>query len=166
MKKGFTLIELLVVATLFVIIGLFITQTLATILSNRQKTDTAQTVRAEAQYTINVIERHLRAAKTPVCTGSLGAGCNTACNGSTINYEDALETKTSFSCTGSNPTYMASASAHLTSDNVSLSNCSFVCTSSPDKVKVSFTVSQYPPTTDSRLNSSTDVQTEVTLRNK
>lgn len=154
MRKGFTLIELLVSVSLFVVIGVFITQTLATILSNRQKADVAQQVSQEAKYAINVMERHLRGARSPSVSGS------------TLTYEDSLGTVTTFACTGSGPTYIASGSARLTSSSVAVSNCSFSVGTNPDKITISFTVSQFPATTDPKLTATTSVQTQVILRNR
>lgn len=153
-QRAFTLIELLVSVSLFVIIGIFITQTLATILSSRQKADVAQQVEQEARYAVNVMERHLRGARSPSVSGQ------------TITYEDSLGNVSTFACTGSSPTYIASGSARLTSTSVAVSNCSFSVSINPDKINISFTVSQFPATTDPKLTAITSIQTQVILRNR
>lgn len=153
-QRAFTLIELLVSVSLFIVIGIFITQTLATILSSRQKADVAQQVRQEAQYATSVMERHLRGARSPSVSGQ------------TLTYEDSLGTVTTFACTGSNPTHIASGSARLTSASVTVSNCSFSLNPDSDRITISFTVSRFPLTTDPKLTATTSVQTQVILRNK
>ena len=152
-NSGFTIVELLVTISLFVVIGLFVTQTLASIFSNMEKTEVTARVRHEAEFVLNVMERHLREARSPICSASA------------VNYEDPTGFAASFSCTGTNPTKVASGSADLTSGNVTVSSCSFTCNTSPTRVSVSFTLSQYPSSSDPRQTATTDVSTQVTLRN-
>ncbi len=151
---GFTIIELLITISLFVVLGLFITQTLASIFSNVEKTDNAARVRQEAEYSIAVIERHLREARSPVCAAS------------SVTYEDPVGYSTSFSCTGSDPVRIASGAADLTSGNVTASSCSFTCISNPTQISISFTLSQYPASSDPRQTATTTVSTQVTPRNQ
>lgn len=153
-SSGFTLIELLITISLFVVLGLFITQTLAILFSNMAKGEITQRVRAEGEYVTAVMERHLREARSPVCSAS------------GVNYEDSAGFATSFSCTGANPTKIASGSADLTSGSVTVSSCSFTCSTNPTRVSVSFTVSQYPASNDPRQTATSNVSTQVTLRNQ
>lgn len=154
--KGFTIVELLVTVSLFVILGLFITQTLASIFSNMEKTEVTARVRQEAEYSLAVMERHLREARSPVCSSSPAK----------VTYEDPMGFSASFSCINSNPTNIASGSANLTSDNVTISNCSFTCNYNPTKIGISFTVSQYPASSDPRQTSTSNVSTQVLPRNQ
>lgn len=153
-KKGFTIIELLITISLFVVLGLFITQTLAAIFSSMGKSEVTQRVRAEGEYAVAVMERHLREARSPVCSAS------------GVTYEDPIGYSTSFSCTGTGPTRIASGSGFLTTGYVTASNCSFTCNTNPARVGVSFTISQYPASSDPRQTATSNVSAQVTLRNQ
>lgn len=153
-NNGFTIVELLVTISLFAILGLFITQTLTAIFSNLGKSEVVGAVRQEGENVTSIMERHLREARSPVCSAS------------GVTYEDPVGFSTSFSCTGANPTKIASGSADLTSSNVTVSSCSFTCSTNPTRVSVSFTVSKYPTSTDPRQTATSNFSTQVTLRNQ
>ena len=155
-KHGFTLIELLVSLTVFAVLSLFVTQSFLSILQARSKADVAATVRQEAHFALLVVERHLRGAVSATCTTP-----------TEVSWVNADGNSSSFSCVnpGLASSHLASGSARLTSDNVSISRCEFSCPA-PSQVNISFTITQRATTQDPRQKSELSVSSQVILRNQ
>jgi len=139
MKKGFSIIEIIVVIGLFSVLATVASQ--ATILSLRgaRKSDASSEVRENLDFTVSVMERQLRNSR------SIASGCD----GSTLQYIDYIDqsdTFTSFECkdVGLNG-FVASDSARLTSSEISITDCQFVCNSAsaglPPSIDIKITAS-------------------------
>jgi prepilin-type N-terminal cleavage/methylation domain-containing protein len=118
-KKGFTLIEILVAITLFAILGIIITQSVANSLKNTKKSDSISKVRENLDYSLSNIERLMRNVETVNKTTE-------ATNPSTskvLYYYDKNHQLGKFACiTSGSDNYIASGSAdvRLTSNDVNL----------------------------------------------
>ncbi|MBI4059286.1 prepilin-type N-terminal cleavage/methylation domain-containing protein [Candidatus Microgenomates bacterium] len=154
---GFTLIELLVGLSLFVVIALFATQSISTIFINKRKVEVTQAVRQEADYALEVMERHFRNATSI-----------TNCSATLIDYLDFYGQPGRFNCqmTPADDAYIASNGARLTTSAVNVSACQFSCNSSLNVVNISFTLTQSGTTTDAREKATANVSSQVQLRNK
>jgi len=159
-KKGYSLIEVLLAIGVFSLLAVLVTQTLANTLRSAKKSDTQSKVRTNFDYAISVMERQLRNADNI-----------TTCDGNPSNiieYTDANGDSADFYCNLANE-YVASRSGtrddHLTSDEVSLTSCSFTCTQEsgvPDSIEISLSGTD---NTGSGVESShVTVQTRVMLR--
>ena len=154
--KGFTIIELLVALVIFVVLAFFATQSLANILQSRTKAEVTRAVRQDADYTISVMERHLRGALSVTCVSP-----------TQITYVDPDGKSASFSCTnvGTSNAFVASGSARLTTTEARVTNCVFSCLST-SVVNISLTLQQAKQTTDPRQTAIVSVSSQVALRNK
>ena len=125
MRKGFSVIEILIVIALFSVLSVLVAQSITQSFRGTRKVDAAGDVRDNLNLASDIVERHIRNAK------SITSTCDSASHGS-IAYTDQLGNNGSFSClnmTGSDP-QLASGSANLriTSVDVSITSCSFRCT--------------------------------------
>jgi prepilin-type N-terminal cleavage/methylation domain-containing protein len=120
--RGISLIEVLVVVALFAVLGVVISRSIILTLQGSQKSEFLVRARENIDYSLAVIERQIRNAD------SITECPNTDTN--IINYTDQSGRLSSFSCVGvgSADSYVASGSARLTSNTVSVSTCSFTCT--------------------------------------
>lgn len=136
-NKGMSLLEILVVVAIFSILGVIITRSVLLTLRGSRKSETQVKVRENINYSLTVIERQLRNADSIVeCPNS---------DTTKIDYIDDAGSASSFSCqgVGGNDSYVASASARLTSDEIEITACSFVCTEG---------TSANPPSVDISIN--------------
>lgn len=119
-SSGLSLMETLIVITIFAVLGVIVSGSLVLTIQGTRKSEALQRVRENINYSMSVIERNLRNANAIVdCTDPL-----------TISYLDQYGKLSTFSCIGigGSDSYIASDSSRLTSGNVLVSNCSFVCT--------------------------------------
>jgi prepilin-type N-terminal cleavage/methylation domain-containing protein len=136
-KKGFSLIEVLVVITIFAVLGVLVTQSVVLTLIGSRKSESIVHARENLDYSLNVIERHIRNA---------GAIISTSPDNYAIIYVDQNGKTSSFSCNDmqSDDSFVASGSARLTNDSVKVTDCSFIWTpgigGSPDLVQISMTM--------------------------
>ncbi len=160
MKKGYTLVELLVVIVVFSVVSMVATQTIVAILRGAKKSEGVTKVRQNLDYAMGTMERQLRQAK----------GITSSCNGtatSSITFNDQFGNPVTFSCVGINngnqPASIASSSASLTGNDITLSACSFTCTagsaSSPSYVTMTATGAHI-----AGQSQRVTVTTQVTLR--
>ncbi len=130
-QQGFSLIELLVVISIFSILAVLVTQSIALTLRGSKKSESLFKVRGDVSYAMNIMERLIRGAREITCSADY----------LTLDYIDEHGTDTSFSCEGGVNGYIASESARLTSDSTNI-DCSlgnvFNC-SSPNYVEISIT---------------------------
>lgn len=125
-KKGFSIIEILIVVALFSILAFLVASSTLSTFKGTRKIDASGKVRDNLSFAADVAERHLRNAKSIITT----------CDGTSrtsISYVDQTGRTGAFTCYGlggSNP-YIASDSGALsqalTSNEVSLTACSFTC---------------------------------------
>jgi prepilin-type N-terminal cleavage/methylation domain-containing protein len=166
LDNGFSLIEILVVLFVFSILIVVVTQTLAISLRGSRKSESVGNTRTNVQYAVNVMDRLLRNARSLSCPTSTI---------SKLNYVDEHGNAAYFECvTVSGKSYIASnsASQRLTSDTVTITNCSdatkpvFRCTQGagvPDAVDI------FINGTDANVSgiegSSVPISTKILLRN-
>jgi prepilin-type N-terminal cleavage/methylation domain-containing protein len=159
--NGFSVIELLVVITVFAVIGVLASRSIFLTLRSSKKSDSLVKVRENVNYSLSIIERQLRNSSTisSTCTGA---------SSSSVSYTTAEGVASSFSCvTPGASGYIASGSARLTSDEISVNACSFICNqpdiNNPPTISVSVTAEE-------SVSSSTEkgfitTQTEIVVRN-
>jgi prepilin-type N-terminal cleavage/methylation domain-containing protein len=118
--QGFSLLEILVVVTVFSILAILTTQAVLLTLRGSKKSESLTKVRGNIDYSLAVIERNIRNAESiEECPNP---------DPSTISYLDENGVSTSFSCASdAEGGYIASASGRLTSSEVDVTSCSFVC---------------------------------------
>jgi prepilin-type N-terminal cleavage/methylation domain-containing protein len=114
-NKGLSLIEILVVITIFSILGMVISSSLILTIRGAKKSESIVKARENLNYTLAVMERNIRNARSVTNCGE---------NDTEINYIDQYGGASSFSCQGD---YIASGSAKLTSDAVLVTSCSISC---------------------------------------
>lgn len=159
-KSGVSLIEILIVIAVFAVLGILSTRAIILSLMGSKKGDAQIKVRENLDYAVSVVERQLRNA------GNVSPCSLIPENTSVINYNDSDNNSSSFSCLV-NEGYIASGSARLTSDEVTVTSCSFSCTegtaSTPPKVSIDIeavdTKSQ-----GSKEGSRVSITTEINLR--
>ena len=152
--SGFSLVETLVVITLFAIIGILSTRAIVISVQGSKKGSASVTVRENLNYSLAVIERLLR-----------NANDITACSGTQISYHDEGGVLANFSCVTGNNGYIASASARLTSTEVAVTACSFVCDllSVPPSVTIDVTARD-KNTTSPKEGAQMTVSSKILLR--
>lgn len=119
-EKGFSLLEVLVVMGLFAVLGILSTRAVLLSLQGSKKSDSLVRVRENANYALAIVERQLRNAdEVSPCPNPAAT---------LINYKDNQGIASSFACvdTGENG-YVASGSSRLTTDEIAIITCSFVC---------------------------------------
>lgn len=156
-SKGFSLIEMLVVVAIFASVALILSQSTVFSLRGAKKSDTSSRVRDNLSFAMTVMDRHLRNAQSlPSCV---------ATPQTSLNYIDADGNPSAFYCVNEGPNgYIASGSSALsdriTSDQVSVTACSFVCDATgvglPPQIKISLTG-------EDRLAAGTEEKSPITL---
>lgn len=132
-KAGFSLVEMLVVLAVFAILGVAVSQVLVTILKSARKADTSTKVRSSIDFAVASIERQLHnATNISPCPNS---------DTSVITVTDQNSQIYNFSCVtpGVNG-YIASGSARITPNDVSVTACSFVCEAGSASVPPAITI--------------------------
>lgn len=134
--KGLSLLEILVVITVFAILAILTTNAVFLTLRGARKSESIARVRENLDYSLAVIERNIRNAESIVeCPNP---------DTSIISYLDEDGVSASFSCLiGSEAEgYIASGSGRLTSSEIDVTSCSFVCEegtgNAPPVVTISF----------------------------
>lgn len=158
--KGISLIEILIVIGIFAVLGILSTRVVLLSLSGAKKGDAQIKVRENVDYAISIMERQLR-----------NAGSITPCpnlNPLILNYNDSSDAAASFSCLNMGSAgYIASGSARLTSDEVKITSCSFVCSagtqSAPPKVSIDIQAVD-AASSGSKEGASVSISTEINLR--
>lgn len=124
MKRGFSLIEILIVTLIFSVLAILATQSLALSLRGSRKSESLGGVRESVDFSISIMERLLRSAKSVTCD----------VNNKYLVYIDENGYTGRFSClpAGSTTGYIASGSANirLTSTDVNV-DCTGVVFSCP-----------------------------------
>lgn len=151
-----SLIEILVVVTIFAILGIIVTRAVILTIGGSKKSESLVKVRENLNYAVGVIERQLR-----------NADVITTCpnpDPSRVDYQDSFGQSASFSCSSG---AIASGSAQLTSSEVTITNCSFVCQpgtqNGPQLVTVTLTAKD--KNISGTQNSTVDITSQIYLRN-
>jgi prepilin-type N-terminal cleavage/methylation domain-containing protein len=161
LNQGMSLLEVMVVVTIFAVLGILITESIILTLQGSKKSESIIRARENLDYSLSTIERQIRNAN------SVTPCPNT--DNKIINYLDQSGTPSSFSCvnTGSNGSYIASGSAHLTGDAVKIIDCSFSCNlgaeSNPSYIMIDLTVSD--ASASGLQSANVSASTEIYLRN-
>lgn len=156
-KKAFSLIEILVVISIFAVIGILSTRALFQTLRSARKSDSLVRVRENVNYAMGIIERQVRNAESVNCTSVTPQN---------LPYISGDGISTFFNCTVGPTGRIASGSAILTSNDVSITACTFTCTSAvnnPPSINVTITAEDNLSTGPEK--GSITSQTEILLRN-
>jgi hypothetical protein len=156
---GISLLEILVVVSIFAVLGILITRSVLLTLSGGRKSESLIRVRENLNYSVGIIERQLRNANAviscPVSSVSI------------ISYTDINGNAATFSCVNIGTAgYVASGSARLTSDTISVTNCSFTCaTGSGTPSSVTIDLEGKDASASGVENTTVTTKTQVFLRN-
>lgn len=159
-SAGFSLVEMLVVVSVFALIGVLTTSAVTQTLRGSKKSDSLVRVRENVNYSLAVVERQIRNAENVAsCTGVAT---------SVLTYTSIEGITSTFSCiTPGALGYIASGSARLTSSDISITACSFVCSqvdiNNPPVVRVSIMAEDATSTSSEKGSVSTDM--EIVTRN-
>lgn len=158
-QTGFTLVELLITTSLTVLLMLTITTMFMTFLIGNSKTNIRQTVKEEGLHALSQMEFIIRNARN--YDASFQA-CTT--NRSTIRVVGLDGGLTIYSNTGGK---IASNSARLTSDAVTLSGLNFDCSGDTGnrQVKITFTLTKAAPTLGADSDIVESFESIVNMRN-
>ncbi len=130
-SRGFSLIEILVVMLIFSVIAIVTTQTLLVSLTSTRKSQSNTRVRENLEYVVSVMERHIRNANSINTT---------ECTPARISFIDENNLPSAFSCDAN---AVNSSSGQLTSEQIEITNCNFVCHQAsggvPDYVEINIT---------------------------
>lgn len=176
-KKGFTLIELLVVTTIIVIVSGVIADSFFSSLKGGNKTTITNFAKENGDQAITTIENTVKSASqiNPPCLSGTGFS---AIQSITITNPD--KSTTTYTCPVAPTPQLAiqlvpitptpTVVQYLTSNNVSIINCSFSCSKqkdSPAVLKISFTVIQSAPNATYRPEEQVSIpyETSVVMRN-
>ncbi len=156
-QKGFSLLEVLVVLAVFSLLAIISTTAVLLAVRGAQKSSTTGRVRENTDYTLATIERQIRNA-TEITT----------CNADTIIFKDQDSNQTSFSCIniGGVDSYVASGSAGLTATGISVTRCSFACSTAigSGPPSVSFDITATDRNTSGPQGSTFTASTQIFLR--
>ncbi len=125
---GFTLIEVLIFISVLVVILSICFSFLLITFSGSSKTDALKEVKQNGNFALSSMEKFALSAERVACLP----------NSLTVTMLDG--TSTVFSCDG---VRISSNSSFLTDDNVTVSNCVFICTTTPGTpamVEIGYTV--------------------------
>lgn len=156
-QTGFTLLEILVVISVFVLVIALVNQIFFSTLKGTSKSQATSTVKQNGNYAVSIMQRSL-----------YGAREITQCLSDRVAYLDLEGKPASFLClgAGTDAGYIASGSARLTSEDVSLTNCVIRCTTAgaSTEVDISFGLKRK---VGERVEEKTTLpfQTRVILRN-
>ena len=134
MKKGVSLIEILIVVTIFAVLGLLVSRVILTTLRGSNRSDSLVKVRDNLDYALSVMERQLRNAESV-------SPCPNP-DTTRIDFKDSDGISAYFACTNvGSAGYVASGSARLTSDQVSIIACSLTCSPAAGRAPPSVNIS-------------------------
>lgn len=161
---GISLLEILVVVSVFAVLGILITRSILTTLSGSRKSESVVKVRENLNYALGVMERQIR-----------NAGSIVDCNNTMVDYLDQSGNPASFSCINTDPEaddyvinsgYVASGSARLTSADVEVTDCKFICTQTPGiPYSIGINLWAKDASASAEQNTLVTASTQVSLRN-
>ena len=161
MEKGMSLLEILVVITIFAVLGIIVTRSVALSIGGSRKSESLVRVRENLNYSLAIIERQIRNANSVSQCPNVDPA--------RIDYKDQDRNSAFFSCVnlgGSDP-YVASGGARLTSDTIQITSCTFTCvaatSTNPALVTVSLTAKDTSAT--GLQNATVSTTTQIYLRN-
>ena len=160
---GFSLIEIMVVTTIFALLGVLVSQSLALSIRGSKKSEASSKIRSSLSGATGIIERQLRNANSIT-------ECNTDENPNKVIYTDEVGEAASFACSGNT---IASASASLAATNlidtasVSVTTCTIACSLDTEGVTDSVVVSLTgkDPNITGAESAEVSIQSRILLRN-
>lgn len=156
-QAGYSLLEVLVVLVIFSLLAVVSSTAILLAIRGARKSDASARVRGSLDFAIATIERQVR-----------NASSITNCDGGQIDFEDGEYNPASFSCQniGQADGYVASGSARLTGEDVTVTSCVFTCTTSQGSNPPSVTIdlSAKDRNTAGAEGASFNVSTQVVLR--
>ena len=171
-SKGMTLLEVLVVITIFAVLGILVTESVALTLQGAKKSASIVRARENLDYSMAIIERQIRGA------GSITSQCTTPpatpAPAAEIDYTDQYGKLSSFFCvnTGGNDSYIASGSSlltasRLTNDTVKIAGCLFTCITAPgsNPPEVDVDLAMQDASASGIQSASASASTRIYLRN-
>lgn len=134
-NSGVSLFEIVVVVGIFAMVAVLVTRSTFLTLRGGRKSDSQIKVKENLEYALSIMERQLRNSDlvSSTCDGS---------SASRVDYTDSGGTSAFFSCEdiGQTSGYVASGSARLTDNGVSITACSFVCLPQTGSVPAEVTI--------------------------
>ncbi len=136
MKNAFSLIEILIVIGMFAVLGVVISQSTITSIRSSRKSDSVIVTRENVELAAATIERKLRNASViftnPPCSTQGGSAVTIG----TFTYETQDDTQGGFTCNNIGEAngrltfndITNGTNADLTSPDIMLTQCQFVCT--------------------------------------
>lgn len=167
-NKAFSLIEMLVAISIFAVIGVLVTTSMALTLRSSKKSDSLVRVRESLNYSLASLERQIRNSERITSTCAI-----TGTVSSSITYVSLEGISTQFDCISPGVSgYIASGSGalakRLTPDDISVTACSFTCTkavNSPAIIKVNVTAKDKNTTGTETEKGSVSTTMEIITRN-
>ncbi len=166
-NKAFSLIEMMVTISIFAVIGVLVTTSMALTLRSSKKSDSLVRVRESLNYSLASLERQIRNSEKITSTCAVSGTTS-----SSISYISIEGISTAFSCDTTVPSdpYIASGSGalktRLTPSDILVTSCSFTCTqiaNSPAVINVNVTAEDATSTGTEKGSVSTNM--EIITRN-
>lgn len=152
MKKGFSVIEILIVIGVFAVIGVLATQSVNLTIKSSKKSDSITFVKQELDFASENIERLLQTAGSVMVPG-----CSSALNVATksVGFRTSTGLRGDVACidfvsglyTLSDPRVATSSGEEisykqrLTTQDLAITNCNFVCSDQNSETVIDFTIS-------------------------
>ncbi len=161
-NSGVSLFEIIITVAIFATVAILTTRSTFLTLRGSKKSDSQIKVKENLEYGLGVVERQLRNADL------VTSGCD-GTNQTRLDYVDSGGVDSYFACVSIGPQsgYIASGSARLTSDEITVTSCSFVCRpqegSIPTNITVSLTGTE--PNVIAVESSTVSMSTTIFLRN-
>lgn len=137
-QKAYTLIEMLIAVSIFAVLGIVVTQTIAATLRSTGKSEATLFVKENLDLAASTIERAVRLGTNVSCGGSVGDG------NSWVAFTDQSGTATSFGCDPTNDAVgvgQAPSVTRITNTSVVVDTCSFTCSPASPATPTSITFS-------------------------
>ncbi len=157
MRRGFSLVEILIVVLIFAVIGLLLSQTIILTLQTTKKADTTTRVRENVDFALTSIDRQLHSALSisSVCDGS---------KLTVLNYTDVNGSPGSYTCNIGSNGYIASGSAQLTSAQIAIIDCYFICSKTNAAPSVDVGIVASDKNITGKENATVSASTKIYLR--
>jgi len=163
MKKdsisGFSLVEIMVVTTIFALLGVLVSQSLALSIRGSKKSEISSKIRSSLSIATGIMERQIR-----------NANSITTCADNKVSYVDGSGVNAEFECTADN---IASASAGLSTNLIDSASvlitpsCTITCSLDTEGVPdgVTLNITGRDPNVTGAESAEVSIQSRILLRN-